>query len=99
LDVALPTDVPAEAAAAARDTLGAAGSVAEQLPEPVGSALVDAARSAFVDGMHLTAWIAAVLAFAIAALAFAALRGHSTATEEESEQTEDFQREECLDPV
>ena len=48
--------------------------------------------------MHLTAWIAAVLAFAIAALAFAALRGHSTATEE-SEQTEDFQREECLDPV
>jgi MFS transporter, DHA2 family, multidrug resistance protein len=99
LDVALPTDVPAEAAAAARDTLGAAGSVAEQLPEPVGSALVDAARSAFVDGMHLTAWIAALLAFAIAALAFAALRGHSTATEEESEQTEDFQREECLDPV
>ena len=64
---------PAEAAVARATRCG--GSVAEQLPEPVGSALVDAARSAFVDGMHLTAWIAAVLAFAIAALAFAALRG------------------------
>ena len=104
LDAALPTDVPAEAAAAARDTLGAAGSVAEQLPEPIGSALLDAARSAFVDGMHLTAWIAAVLAFAIAALAFAALRGNTSETElpgngDESEPTDDCLREECLDPA
>ena len=54
--------------------------------------------------MHLTAWIAAVLAFAIAALAFAALRGRTNETElpghgDESEPTEDCQREECLDPV
>ena len=51
-----------------------------------------------------TAWIAAVLAFAIAALAFAALRGNTSETElpgngDESEPTDDCLREECLDPA
>jgi MFS transporter, DHA2 family, multidrug resistance protein len=103
LNADIPAAVPAEAATAARDTLGAAGSVAEQLPEPVAAALLDAARAAFVDGMHLTAGIAAILAFAIAALAYAALRGHgSAANETEPDETRrqvDCRGQECLDPA
>jgi DHA2 family multidrug resistance protein-like MFS transporter len=52
LSESLPNGVPTEAAEAARDTLGAATSVAHQLPDPVGSQLLNAAQTAFVDGMR-----------------------------------------------
>ena len=71
---ALPAGVPAEAGAAARDTLGAAVEVAAQLPGGAGPALLDAAQSAFVAGMQLTAVIAAVIAFGLSVLAAVALR-------------------------
>jgi MFS transporter, DHA2 family, multidrug resistance protein len=51
--------VPAAAAAAARDTLGAAVGVADRLPGPFGVELVEAARRAFVQGMRLSTAIAA----------------------------------------
>jgi DHA2 family multidrug resistance protein-like MFS transporter len=71
---ALPAEVPAPAAAAASDTLGAAVGTAEQLPEPLGAAVVAIAREGFVHGMQLTAWIAAAVALIIAVVAVLALR-------------------------
>jgi DHA2 family multidrug resistance protein-like MFS transporter len=87
LDESLPAGLPDEAAATARDTLGAATEVASQIPGPIGAGLIDTAQSAFVSGMHTVAAVAAVIAFAVAALAWHALRDHgvpatdSTATD------------------
>ncbi len=66
--------LPAPIAEAARDTLGGAATVAAELPAPAASALLDAARAAFVDGMQITAAGAAVLALVLAGLALFALR-------------------------
>jgi DHA2 family multidrug resistance protein-like MFS transporter len=71
---ALPPEVPAQAATAARDTLGAAVGTGAQLPEPLGSTVVAIAREGFVHGMQLTAWISAVVAVGIAVVAVIALR-------------------------
>jgi DHA2 family multidrug resistance protein-like MFS transporter len=82
----LPAGVPAEAAAAARDTLGSAVEVAAQLPGQLGAAVLDAAHQAFVTGLQLTAAIAAVLGIALAVLALIALRHQEpTAAEEPKE--------------
>ena len=70
----LPAGVPAEAAAAARDTLGGAVEVAQQLPDPLRLALLDVARGAFVQGLHLAAGIAAAVAIAAAIMAVTLLR-------------------------
>jgi MFS transporter, DHA2 family, multidrug resistance protein len=69
-----PAALPAELAAAARDTLGAAMEAASQVPAAIGTALLDTARNAFVHGMQLTSTLAAVLALGLAILALAALR-------------------------
>jgi MFS transporter, DHA2 family, multidrug resistance protein len=79
----LPPDVPPAAAAAARDTLGGAVSVAASLPADIGTALLTAARVAFVDGMHAAAAIAAVVGVGLAAFAYVTLRDRTTAAEEE----------------
>ena len=71
---AIPNGVPADAAAAARDTLGGAVAVARQLPDQLGVALVDAARDAFVAGMHLTSTIATIVSIGLAVLAVVILR-------------------------
>jgi DHA2 family multidrug resistance protein-like MFS transporter len=70
----LPPGVPGEAAAAARDTLGAAAGVAEQLPSAIGAELLDVARLAFVQGMQVAAGISLVVAVGVAILALLALR-------------------------
>ena len=70
----LPAGVPSDAAAAARDTLGAAVGIAGDLPGGAGASLLDVARDAFVQGMHATSLIAAVVAVGIAVLAFVVLR-------------------------
>jgi MFS transporter, DHA2 family, multidrug resistance protein len=74
LAASLPAGVPAQAAAAARDTLGGAVGVAGTLPAGVAEGLLTAARAAFVDGMHVAAAIAAVVGIALAIFAFASLR-------------------------
>jgi len=74
LAASLPASVPAQAATAARDTLGGAVSVAGTLPAAVADGLLAAARAAFVDGMHVAAAIAAVVGVALAIFAFASLR-------------------------
>ena len=71
---ALPAGTPTEVAAAALDTLGGAVSVAGQLPEPVGLALLDLARGAFVHGLNLAAGISAAVAIGAAVMAAVLLR-------------------------
>jgi MFS transporter, DHA2 family, multidrug resistance protein len=78
----LPSSVPADAAAIARDTLGAAVTVANQLPQSLGQEVLNVSREAFVSGMHLTAGIAAVVAVAIAILAVVLFRDRVSGTSE-----------------
>jgi len=77
---ALPAGIPAEAAEAALDTLGGAVVVAEQLPGPLGLALLDIAREAFVQGLHLAAAISAVVAIGAALMAVILLRREPAST-------------------
>jgi DHA2 family multidrug resistance protein-like MFS transporter len=70
----LPADVPLSTADAARDTLGAALVAAEELPQALGTAVVDVARDAFVQGMQLSAAIGALVAVSLAIFALVMLR-------------------------
>jgi DHA2 family multidrug resistance protein-like MFS transporter len=70
----LAPGVPPDAAAAARDTLGAAMAVAERLPAAAGAELADAARAAFVRGVRIGAVISAVGSLALAIFVALALR-------------------------
>ena len=80
---ALPAAVPSDAAAAARDTLGAAVGIAGDLPGIAGASLLEVARDAFVQGMHATSLIAAVVAIGIAVLAAVVLRNLGTSSGEQ----------------
>ena len=75
LATTLPPGLPAEAAAAARDTLGGAVGVAAELPEDVGAELLDVARLAFTNGLRVTSAIGAVLSLGVAIVAWILLRG------------------------
>ena len=61
--------VPADAASAARDTLGAAVAVADALPATAGTVLLETARDAFTTGVQATAILGAVVAGGAALLA------------------------------
>jgi DHA2 family multidrug resistance protein-like MFS transporter len=74
LATALPADVPAAAADAARDTLGAALVAAAALPAALGQVVVTVATDAFVQGMQTAALISAVLALGVAGLVVVFLR-------------------------
>ncbi|MCO1660443.1 MFS transporter [Pseudonocardia humida] len=82
----LPAGVPAELADAAADTLGGVGAVAAQLPAADATALVQAANSAFVSGLHLTSLVAAVIAAGLAVLAAVALRTPQPAPVEDDQE-------------
>jgi DHA2 family multidrug resistance protein-like MFS transporter len=69
----VPAGIPAEAADAARDTLGGALAIAESLPGAIGDALAVAAQAAFVDALHFVAAVAVVGAAVTAVAAAAAL--------------------------
>jgi DHA2 family multidrug resistance protein-like MFS transporter len=70
----LPTDVPPAAADAARDTLAAAVTAAERLPDAMGAVVIGVARDAFVQGMQTSAAIGAALAAVLAVFALVMLR-------------------------
>jgi DHA2 family multidrug resistance protein-like MFS transporter len=89
LGAGLPAGISVEAAEAARDTLGGAVSVAAQMPDQVGAALLDVARGAFVSGLHLVAGISAVVAIGAAVVAVVAFRGVSPNAQ--SEEVLDFE--------
>ncbi|WP_329101677.1 MFS transporter [Micromonospora sp. NBC_01699] len=70
----LPTGLPAEAAAAAEETLAGATVVAGQLPGEVGETVLAAARAAFVSGMDTVAFTAAGVMLASAVVAIVVLK-------------------------
>jgi MFS transporter, DHA2 family, multidrug resistance protein len=78
LESTLLTDLPPEAATAARDTLGGAVGVASALPAGTADTLLAVARTAFVDGMHVAAAIAGVIGLGLAVFAYVTLREHGT---------------------
>ena len=61
-------------AAAARDTLGGAVAAAGRLPGPSGQVLVQAARQAFVQGLHVVFAVSAAVVLGAAVLAVLRLR-------------------------
>ncbi|MFI6374668.1 MFS transporter [Streptomyces sp. NPDC050546] len=67
-------EIPASAPAPARETLGGALAVAEQLPGRAGDALATAAREAFTSGMHAAAITSTVLLAGAAVAATVTLR-------------------------
>ena len=69
----MPPDLPAELVRIARDTLGGAIGIATELPGQAAETLVAVARTAFVDGLHVTSLIAAVVAAGVAVLALVSL--------------------------
>jgi DHA2 family multidrug resistance protein-like MFS transporter len=71
----VPAGVPDQAAVVARDTLGGAVAVAGQLPERLGAALLEVAREAFTQGLHLAAAVSAAASLAFAILVVVLLRG------------------------
>jgi DHA2 family multidrug resistance protein-like MFS transporter len=70
----LPTGVSAEAVGAIRDTLGAAIEVTQGLPPALVGTVLEVAKSAFVDALHLTAIVAAAIAIVAAVVVGAVLR-------------------------
>ncbi len=70
----LPAPLPADIAETARDTIGAAVAVAGQLPDALGTELLDSVRAAFALAFDAVASISAMLAIGVAILAFALLR-------------------------
>jgi DHA2 family multidrug resistance protein-like MFS transporter len=70
----LPVGIPVEIAEIARDTLGAALDVAQQLPAAARADLLEQASAAFVSGFHLTAGIAGAIAIVAATIAAVAMR-------------------------
>jgi DHA2 family multidrug resistance protein-like MFS transporter len=70
----LPPGVSVAVTEAASDTLGGAIEVAGQLPGQLGPALIDAARDAFIQGLHLSAAISAIGSIGLAVLVVTLLR-------------------------
>jgi MFS transporter, DHA2 family, multidrug resistance protein len=77
----LPAGIPGEAADVARDTLGGALTVAEQLPAQLGAALLETVRAAFTGGLQLAFATAAALTVGIAVLVATVLRRASAGDE------------------
>jgi len=77
--IVLPDGVPAETAAAARETLGGAVTAADGLPAGLGERVLEAAASAFDSGVGVTSIIGAVLVVCAAVIAATTLKGTRTA--------------------
>ena len=73
--------VPADAASAIKDSVGAAMQISTKVGGPAGDLLANAARSAFVDGMHQGVILGAAVALvgAIVALVFLPARAREDA--------------------
>jgi DHA2 family multidrug resistance protein-like MFS transporter len=85
----IPAGISAETAAVARDTLGGAVEVAGQLPERLGTPLIDAAQDAFIQGIHVSAVISVIGAIGLAVFCAVLLRRRGVGTEPMSEEDEE----------
>jgi len=79
LGPALPAALPADVTHAAMATLGGAVVAAQQLPDEVRTALVRAARAAFLHGLVVSELISGVGALALALFAWATFRREGVA--------------------
>jgi DHA2 family multidrug resistance protein-like MFS transporter len=70
----IPAAVPHQVAEVARDTLGGAIEIAGQLPDRLGILLIETARGAFLEGVHVGAAISAIGSLGLAALVLTLLR-------------------------
>jgi MFS transporter, DHA2 family, multidrug resistance protein len=71
---AIPAGVPAEAADAARDTLGSALAVGARLPGQAGTELIELARAAFSHALQISVIAAAVLVTALGVVVVVTLK-------------------------
>jgi DHA2 family multidrug resistance protein-like MFS transporter len=83
----LPAGVPAPAASAARDSIGAALRVAADLPDALAAQVATAAREAFLDGMHAALTCSAGFAALVAVFALVTLRNVPKVIPENDEPT------------
>jgi DHA2 family multidrug resistance protein-like MFS transporter len=83
---AIPPGVPAQAADAARDTLGGAIAIAQTLPGELAAALTVVAQTAFVDALRFVAAVAVIGAVVTAIVAAIALRGVPPRSEPEPDE-------------
>ncbi len=79
----IPDGIPAEAAAAAQDTLAGALAAARHLSQQLGAELLDRAREAFTRGLQVTAITSALMVIAMAILVVVVLRHVRSASEPE----------------
>ncbi len=70
----LDTGLPAEAAAATRESIAGAHEAAAQLPGQVGADLLETARDAFTDGLNVVAGISAALFLILAVVTLVLFR-------------------------
>jgi DHA2 family multidrug resistance protein-like MFS transporter len=77
----IPADLPAEAASIARDTVGGAVQVASELPDRLGGPLLEAARTSFIEGIHVSALISVIGALGLAVFTAVSLRRRGVGAE------------------
>ncbi|GAA2427538.1 MFS transporter [Streptomyces macrosporus] len=91
---AVPDGLPADAAEAARDTLGGAVDVAGRLPAEQAARLLEGTRDAFTGALHTTAFLSCVVTLGLVVLVMTTLRrvpvgagaqGHGEAPPEDGE--------------
>ena len=85
LAASLPAGIAPEVAHAAQETLGGAIAAAGHLGDPMGTALIDAARAAFIQGMQINALIGVIGFVGLAFLTVTMLRHLRPHTEAEGE--------------
>ncbi|WP_364147778.1 hypothetical protein [Paenibacillus sp. LPE1-1-1.1] len=83
----IPTDLPASAVQASRDSLAGATAIAEGLSEQVGKALLTGAREAFTSGMHAVAAASGAIMLVTIILVVTRLRNVRPIGETQSNQT------------
>jgi MFS transporter, DHA2 family, multidrug resistance protein len=86
LDGLLPAGLPQQMHEAAAQTLGEAVVVAGQLGGARGEAVLEAARTAYVDGMHVSDLVAAAVLLVGAVVALVALPRHRSAEQRAAEE-------------
>jgi DHA2 family multidrug resistance protein-like MFS transporter len=82
---AIPDGVTPQAADDARDTLGGAVAAADELPDRLGAALLDASREAFAQALQVTAATSAALVLGMAVLTVVLLRHARTGSDPEDQ--------------
>lgn len=88
----LAPDIPADAAAKAQESVGAAISAAGELPAATSQALFDTAKEAFSSAVSVVGGVAAVLAVGLAILLSTMLRHVPPAGQESADAPEDSER-------